>query len=105
MTATVVIAAAGVAAALMLADAVTARIVRRRVALLIAAAWRTPSTPELRVTGPFLVQLVRGVYRKVRLTVPAFSAAGMDLTDLVASLSRVRAPISRLLAGDGVVVT
>ena len=105
MTATVAIAVAGVVAALTLADAVTARIVRHRVARLIAAAWRTTSPPEVRVTGPFLVQLVSGVYRKVRLTVPGFTAAGMDLTDLVASLSSVRAPISRLLAGDGVVVT
>src|SRR5215472_6995434 len=105
MTGIAAITVAAVAVVLVVADATTATIARRRVARLIAAAWRTTSAPDIRVTGPFLVQLVSGVYRQVKLTVPAFTAAGMELTDLVASLRGVRAPITRLLAGDGIVVT
>ncbi len=81
-----------------------AGIIRRRVARRIAVAWRTTSEPAVRIAGPFLIQLIGGVYRQVRLTVPALTAAGMDFTDISASLTRVRAPLRRLLAGDGIVI-
>ena len=100
-----VIAAAAIAAGLIGADRAAAGIARRQVAQRIAAAWRTTATPGVRIVGPFLIQLIGGVYRNVRLTVPAVTAAGVDFTDISASLTRVRAPIGRLLAGGGIVIT
>ena len=105
MLSTVVIAAAAIAAGLTGADRTAARIARRRVAQRLAAAWHTTAAPDVRVGGPFLIQLICGVYRNVRLTVPAVTAAGVDFTDISASLRRVRAPIGRLLAGSGIVIT
>ncbi len=105
MLSAVLIAAAAVAAVLAGADRAAAAFARRRVSGIIAAAWRTPSAPEVHIRGPFLLQLIGGVYRQVRLAVPALAAGGMDFTDLDASLIAVRAPIRRLLAGDGIVIT
>lgn len=101
----VVVGVAVVAAALAGADRTAAGLVRRRVARQIAVAWRTTSEPTVRIAGPFLIQFIGGIYRQVRLTVPALTAAGMDFTDVSASLTRVRAPLRRLLAGDGIVIT
>ena len=91
-------------AALVCADRVAASITRHRVARLIGAAWHTPSAPDVRISGPFLVHLVVGVFRQVELSLPAFTAGGMDLLDLKASLTAVRAPMRRLLARDGLII-
>lgn len=79
-------------------------IARRRVAGLIGAAWRAAAAPDVRIGGPFLIQFARGRYRQVRLSVPAFTASGVEFGGLDASLTGVRAPVRGLLAGHGFVV-
>jgi hypothetical protein len=101
---TTLVAIALIVVAVVFADRASATIMRKRVARLIASAWRTTTAPELRIGGgPFLIQLIGGVYRRVRLTWPAFTAGGMDFRGLDATLRDVRAPVARLLAGDGLV--
>jgi hypothetical protein len=98
------IAVVAVIAVLACLDRLAAAVVRRRVARLIARAWRTPAVPRLRTSrGPFLIQLISGVYGEVSLTVPEFTAAGMEMRCLDARLTGVRAPVVRLLAGEGLV--
>jgi hypothetical protein len=98
-------ASALIVAAVVVADRASAAIARNRVARLIANAWRATSVPDLRIGGgPFLLQLLGGVYRRVRLTWPAFTAAGMDFRGLDATLTGVRAPVTRLMTGGGLVV-
>jgi uncharacterized membrane protein len=92
-----------VAAALVGADRLTATVARRRAAGLIAAAWRTAQAPDVRIAGSFLIQLIAGSYRRVGLTVPAFTAGGMEFDGLEAELTAVRAPARDLLAGRGLV--
>lgn len=92
------------AAALVGADRLTATVARRRVAGLIAAAWRTVRGPDVRIAGSFLIQLIVGSYRRVGLTVPAFTAGGMEFAGLEAELTAVRAPVRDLLAGRGLVI-
>lgn len=92
-----------VAAALVGADRVGAWLVQRRVAGLIATAWRAVAAPDVRIGGPFLIQFIFGRYRQVRLGVPAFTAGGVRFGGLDASLARVRAPVRSLMAGRGIV--
>ena len=70
---------------------------------MIGRAWRTAAVPEVRIGGPFLVQLIGGRYRKVRLSVGAFTAGGMEFGGLDATLAKVRAPVRRLRASRGLV--
>lgn len=96
--------AAVVVASLVGVDRVGARIARRRVAELIRAAWHAAAAPDVRIGGPFLIQLIRGRYQRVRLTVPGFTAGGMEFSGLDAWLAKVRAPLRGLRAGHGLVV-
>lgn len=103
MLSVVLIAVVLVAAALTGVDRGAARIARRRVAALIGAAWRAVATPEVRISGPFLIQFIGGRFREVRLSVAAFTAGGVEFGGLDATLARVRAPVRGLLAGRGLV--
>lgn len=93
------------AVALVGADRVVAAVARRRVAGLIAVAWRTAREPAVRIGGSFLIQLMTGSYRRVGLTVPSFTAGGMEFAGLEAELTGVRAPVRDLRAGRGLVVS
>jgi len=99
----VVVAVVLFAAALVAADRGAAWIARRRVGELIAAAWRAADVPEVRISGPFLIQFIGGRYREVRLSVATFTAGGLEFGGLDATLVRVRAPVRGLLAGRGLV--
>lgn len=103
MLRTVLTVVAVVVVALVGADRMGARIARRRVAGLIGAAWRAAAAPDVRIDGPFLVQFIRGRYRRVRLSVPDFIVGGMEFGGLDASLTEVRAPLRGLFAGHGLV--
>lgn len=92
-----------VAVALVGADRGAARIARRRVAGLLGAAWRTTAAPNVRIDGPFLIQFIGGRYRRVRLSLPAFTAGGFQFGGLDASLVEVRAPVRGLRGGHGLV--
>ncbi len=98
----VVVAVGG---AVVAADRLLASAVVRRVRGRIGAVSHAESPPVVRIGGtPFLTQLIAGRYRDVEVSLAAFTAGGMDFTRLEARLSQVRAPLPRLLAGDGVTV-
>lgn len=97
------IVAVVVVAVLTGTDRAAAWIARRRVAELIGVAWRAAAVPDVRIGGPFLIQFLAGRYRQVKLSVPAFTAGGVEFGWLDASLAKVRAPVRGLLAGHGLV--
>lgn len=90
-------------ASLIGADRAAVTVARRRAARLIAGAWRTARVPDVRIGGPFLVQLLAGSYRQVRLTIPAFTVGAIEFAGLEAALTGVRATVRGLLAGRGLV--
>jgi hypothetical protein len=98
-----VLIAVVLAVALVGADRGAARIARRRVADLIGAAWSAAAAPDIRIGGPFLIQFIAGRYRQIGLSVPAFTAGGLQFGGLHACLAKVRAPVRGLLAGHGLV--
>lgn len=72
---------------------------------MIGAAWRAGAVPDVRIGGSFLIQLIGGRYREVRLRAAAFTAGGVEFGGLDASLTNVRAPLRGLLAGRGLVAS
>jgi hypothetical protein len=85
------------------ADRLLAARAVRRIAHRIQLASHASATPTVRIWGiPFLPRLLAGRYGDVEVTLGACTVGGVDFSEVTARLSQVRAPLRRLLAGDGV---
>jgi hypothetical protein len=102
------VAVAAVVAGLIAADRGLAVLVARLVAWRVAAVSDKGAPPhrpvKVKIAGaPFVTQLIVGRYRSVEFTVATFTGAGLDFADLTARLTRVLAPLGRLLTSGGVI--
>ncbi len=104
MLAVVLISGTGLAVALAGTDRLLAVVVSRGAARRLGAVLGSGSGAAVRITSaPFLTQLAAGVYREIEVTAAAFTAGGIEFRGLSARLSRVHAPVRRLLARRGLV--
>lgn len=92
--------AAIVAAALAAvpADRLLAAAARRRVAARVQVICGAASAPVIRLSGPFLPQLLAGRYREVQVRIGTCAVGGIGLAGLTAHLTEVRAPLRGLIA-------
>ena len=104
MLAVVLISGTGLAVALAGTDRLLAVVVGRGAGRRLGAVLGSGSGAAVRITSaPFLTQLAAGVYREIEVTAAAFTAGGIEFRGLSARLSRVHAPVRRLLARRGLV--
>lgn len=93
-------AGAAVIVVVAAADRLLAAVAVRQVGRRIKLASHASAVPKVRfVRGPFLPQLLAGVYRDIDVTIGAFSAGGIDFSGMTARLSEVRVPLRRVLTG------
>src|SRR5258707_14828967 len=94
----------GLAVALAGTDRLLAVVVGRGAGRRLGAVLGSGSGAAVRITSaPFLTQLAAGVYREIEVTAAAFTAGGVEFRGLSPRLSRVHAPVRRLLAPRGLV--
>jgi LmeA-like phospholipid-binding len=86
---------------LVAADRISAYVAQRKVASRVAGTYSLPDPPTVTIQGfPFLTQVVAGHYSQVDVALSAVTAGGVEMRDLRARFTGVRAPLARLL-GNG----
>ncbi len=86
---------------LVAADRISVYVAQRKVARRLASAYNLSTPPSVAIQGlPFLTQVVAGRYDQVDVTLSSVTAGGMEIRDLRARFTGVRAPLVRLL-GNG----
>jgi LmeA-like phospholipid-binding len=90
-----------VAGLLVAADRVAVILADRQIASRVQSAYSLPSKPSVSVTGfPFLTQVASGDYHQINVSIGSLNADGVQVNELTAQLSGVRAPL-RDLSGHG----
>jgi hypothetical protein len=96
----------GLIVLLVVLDRAGAFIAEREISLRVRNAYHLSATPDVSVRGiPFLTQLVSGHYQEIDVSIPSFKADGVQLHNIDAKFTGVRASLSLLLGQDSGNVT
>lgn len=100
------IALLGLVAVLVGVDRAAAFIAGREIGTRVQSAYGLPDRPHVTVRGfPFLTQLLSGNYQQIDVSIPSARASGVQIQDIDARFTGVRASVSLLLGQDSGSVT
>lgn len=86
---------------LVVLDRAGLAIAERQIGSKVQTAYSLPQRPGVSIHGfPFLTQVASGHYQEIDVSIPAATADGVQLRDIRARFTGVRAPLS-LLFGQG----
>ena len=96
----------GLVVLLVILDRAGAFIAEREISVRVRSAYDLPTTPHVTVRGvPFLTQLVSGHYQEIDVSIASAKADGVQLHDINARFTGVRASLSLLLGQNSGTVT
>jgi LmeA-like phospholipid-binding len=96
----------GLIVLLVIVDRAGAFIAEREISVRVRSAYDLPTTPHVTVRGvPFLTQLVSGHYQEIDVSITSAKADGVQLHDINARFTGVRASLSLLLGQNSGTVT
>jgi hypothetical protein len=100
------IALLGLVVLLVIVDRAGAFIAEREISIRVRSAYDLPATPHVTVRGvPFLTQLVSGKYQEIDVSIASAKASGVQLHNVDARFTDVRASLSLLLGQNSGTVT
>jgi DUF2993 family protein len=96
----------GLVVLLVIIDRAGTFIAEREISIRVRSAYDLPATPHVTVRGvPFLTQLVSGKYQEIDVSIASAKASGVQLHNVDARFTDVRASLSLLLGQNSGTVT
>jgi LmeA-like phospholipid-binding len=96
----------GLAVLLVIVDRAGVFIAEREIGTRVQSAYHLPARPHVTIQGiPFLTQLISGHYQQIDVSIASAPADGVQLHDINAKFTGVKASLSLLLGQDSGSVT
>lgn len=96
----------GLAVLLVIIDRAGVFIAEREIGTRVQSAYDLPARPHVTIQGiPFLTQVASGNYQEIDVSIPAATVSGVQLHDVHARFTGVKASLSLLLGQDSGSVT
>jgi hypothetical protein len=91
----------GLAILLVIVDRAGVFIAEREIGTRVQSAYNLPARPHVTIQGvPFLTQVISGNYQEIDVSIASASANGVQLHDISAKFTGVKASLSLLLGQD-----